>query len=164
MRGRGQILLARTGKHMHFCGARSRRTAARQGGRFFLPSLRRQGMSRFLYPALAVCLAASFTACADDVTSPGLSAPRSVDLAVNTGREEVVGGEVLVRTVEGVSPETVGRAHGLAFGEFGYGKAFAILRGAAGSEHANARALKADPRVVYAEPNYRSEERRVGKG
>ena len=111
-------------------------------------------MSRFLYPALAVCLAASFTACADDLTSPGLSAPQSVDLAVNTGREEVVGGEVLVRTVEGVSPETVGRAHGLVFGEFGYGKAFAILRGAAGSEHANARALKADPRVVYAEPNY----------
>ena len=111
-------------------------------------------MSRFLNPAVAVCLAASLIACSDEVTSPGLSAPQSVDLAVNSGREDVVAGEVIVRTIDGVSPEAVGRAHGLSFGEFGYRRAFAVLRGAAGAEHANARALKADPRVVYAEPNY----------
>ena len=111
-------------------------------------------MSRFLSRALSVCVAASLIACSDEVTSPGLSAPQALDLSVNSGREDVVAGEVIVLTVDGVSAEAVGRAHGLSFAEFGYRRAFAVLRGAAGSEHANARALKADPRVVYAEPNY----------
>lgn len=111
-------------------------------------------MSRFLYPACAVIAAATLIACSDEVTSPSLSAPQTPNLAVNSGREEVVAGEVIVRTVDGVSAEAVGRAHGLALGQYGYARAFAVLRGVAGNEHANARALKADPRVVYAEPNY----------
>ena len=111
-------------------------------------------MSRSFHPAFAVLAAASLIACSDEVTSPDLAVPQSPNLAVNSGREDVVAGEVIVRTVEGVSAEAVGRAHGLALGAYGYARAFAVLRGAAGSEHANARALKADPRVIYAEPNY----------
>ncbi|HUQ98840.1 MAG TPA: S8 family serine peptidase [Gemmatimonadaceae bacterium] len=98
--------------------------------------------------------AVALVACSDEVTSPGISVPQAPNLAVQSGREEVVAGEIIVRTVDGVSAAEVGRAHGLAFGEMGYRGAFAILRGTAGSEHANARALKADARVVYAEPNY----------
>ena len=111
-------------------------------------------MSRFGFSALSAVAAIVLVACSDEVTSPSLSAPESPALAIQAGREEVVAGEVIVRVVEGASSEEVGRAHGLAFGGDGYKKSFAVLRGNAGSEHANARALRADPRVVYAEPNY----------
>jgi len=111
-------------------------------------------MFRFRAVVAVAVAALSIVACSDDVTSPGLSTPQSPNLSVQSGREEVVAGDVIVRTVDGVSPEEVGRAHGLALGEIGYHGAFAVLRGAAGMENANARALKSDPRVVYAEPNY----------
>ncbi|HJQ09966.1 MAG TPA: S8 family serine peptidase, partial [Gemmatimonadaceae bacterium] len=111
-------------------------------------------MFRFSTVSAVAFAALTVVACSDDVTSPSLSAPQSPNLSVQSGREDVVPGDVIVRTVEGVSAQEVGRAHGLDLAEVGYHGAFAVLRGAAGAEHANARALKADSRVVYAEPNY----------
>ena len=111
-------------------------------------------MFRFRTVAAAAFAASAVVACSDEVTSPTLSAPQSPTLSVQSGREDVVSGDIIVRTVDGVAPQEVARAHGLEFAEIGYHGAFAILHGAAGLEHANARALKADPRVVYAEPNY----------
>ena len=111
-------------------------------------------MFRFRTAAAVALAASTLVACSDSVTSPSLSAPESPNLSVQSGREEVVSGDIIVRTVDGVTPQEVARAHGLQFGELGYRGAFAILRGAAGAEHANANALKADARVVYAEPNY----------
>ena len=111
-------------------------------------------MYRFRTVAAVAFAASAIVACSDSVTSPELSAPETADLSVQNGREDLVAGDVIVRTVDGVNPKDVARAHGLAFGELGYRGTFAILRGAAGLEHANARALAADPRVVYAEPNY----------
>ncbi|HEX2600902.1 MAG TPA: S8 family serine peptidase [Gemmatimonadaceae bacterium] len=111
-------------------------------------------MFRFRTVAAVTLAASTVVACSDDITSPSLSAPQSPNLSVQSSREAVVAGEVIVRTVDGVNPADVGRAHGLALGEIGYHGAFAVLRGAAGAEYANARALAADSRVVYAEPNY----------
>jgi len=111
-------------------------------------------MYRFRTVAAVGFAASIAVACSDNVTSPELSAPEAANLSVQAGREDVVAGDIIVRTVDGVSPQAVARAHGLEFAETGYHGAFAILRGAAGLEHANARALKTDSRVVYAEPNY----------
>lgn len=111
-------------------------------------------MFRFSTVSAVALAALTVVACSDEVTSPTLSAPQSPNLSVQSSHEDVVPGDVIVRTVEGVTPQEVGRAHGLELAEVGYHGAFAVLRGAAGAEHANARALKADARVVYAEPNY----------
>jgi serine protease len=61
---------------------------------------------------------------------------------------------VIVKLRAGASADAVARAHGLTFGYDGYRRTFAVLRGGTGAEHANARALRADTRVEYAEPNY----------
>ena len=111
-------------------------------------------MFRFSTVSAVAFAALTVVACSDDVTSPDLSAPQNPTLSVQSSREDVVQGDVIVRTVEGVTAQEVGRAHGLELAEVGYHGAFAVLRGAAGAEQANARALKADSRVVYAEPNY----------
>lgn len=103
-----------------------------------------------------VALAALLAACseaplrpADDVGAPGPSA------AVAQGPSEaVMPGEVLVKVRPGATAQDVGRAHGLAFGYAGYADRFAVLRGAAGNEHADAAALRGDARVEWAEPNY----------
>jgi subtilisin family serine protease len=68
--------------------------------------------------------------------------------------ESVVPGEVIVKFRAGADVQGALGTHGLTLGESGYRGAFAIARGAAGSERAKAAALRADPRVEYAEPNY----------
>jgi len=59
-----------------------------------------------------------------------------------------------VKVRDGVDPDAVARAHGLALGQSGYKNAFHIMHGNAGNENSNARALRDDDRVEYAEPNY----------
>ena len=114
-------------------------------------------MSRFMSAGLAAVAAASLVACSEAPVSPldGPDAPDGLSLAMNSqGPEQVVAGEVVVKVRDGVDPLEVGRGHGLGLSERGYRDAFVVLRGAAGNEHANVRALQADPRVEWAEPNY----------
>ncbi len=66
--------------------------------------------------------------------------------------ERVVPGHVLARLREGVDPEAVGSAHGLALGRVARG--FVLYRGAPGNERALAARLGTDARVVWAEPDY----------
>ena len=111
-------------------------------------------MQRTHLAALAA-LALAAAACADGgqkALAPDLDAPRMS--AAAQAHEDVMPGEVLVKVKAGADVAAVGRAHGLALGEVGYGGRFAVLRGAAGTEHANAAALRGDTRVVWAEPNY----------
>lgn len=114
-------------------------------------------MSRLFSVSLAVIALAAMAACSETPVTPSntLQPPEGLALAVNAGGpEQVVAGEVIVKVRDGASAEEVGRAHGLAFGFEGYKNTFAVLRGAAGAERANAAALKTDSRVEYAEPNY----------
>ncbi|HEX8690928.1 MAG TPA: S8 family serine peptidase [Longimicrobium sp.] len=95
----------------------------------------------------AACADADQAAVAPDFDAPLLAAsPRAP--------EQVMPGEVLVKVKPGADVSAVGQAHGLALAEMGYRGAFAVLRGAAGNEHAMAAALKGDARVEWAEPNY----------
>lgn len=114
-------------------------------------------MSRFVKASLAAIAAASLAACTDTPVAPSATflAPETPALSVSQSiPEQVLAGEVIVKVRDGASVAEVGRAHGLALGYSGYRNSFAVLRGAAGAEHANARALKTDARVIYAEPNY----------
>jgi hypothetical protein len=106
--------------------------------------------------ASLVGLAALLVACSETPLRPavevGAPAPNA---AVSQGPgETVMPGEVLVKVRPGETAEAVGRGHGLAFGSHGYAERFAVLRGAAGNEHAAAAALRGDARVEWAEPNY----------
>ncbi len=107
--------------------------------------------------ALVLLLALGAAAC-QDLTQP--EAPQeslssvAPQASVQSGRDRVVGGEVIVKLKDGVDAAAVANDHGLALGRSGYHDAFRIFRGAAGSEHANAAAVARDARVVYAEPNY----------
>jgi serine protease len=99
----------------------------------------------------------ALAACSDVTVSPEIgAAPQLATVGAQRGAapEQVMAGEVIVKVRDGADVESVARAHGLALGERGYGNAFAVLRGGAGVEHANARRLAADARVEYAEPNY----------
>lgn len=80
--------------------------------------------------------------------------PRFAGAAAASAAEQVMPGEVIVATVPGVAVAEVASAHGLAVAERGYGGRFYVVRGAVGSEQANAQALGRDARVRYAEPNY----------
>ncbi len=114
-------------------------------------------MSRFMSAGLAAIAAATLVACSEAPVSPldGPNAPDGLSLAMNAqAGEQVVAGEVVVKLRDGVDVADVGRTHGLGLSERGYKNAFVVLRGAAGAEQANARALKADARVEWAEPNY----------
>jgi subtilisin family serine protease len=106
---------------------------------------------------IAALAVASLAACSDDSFTPdeGMTVPASPVFAANLrGPEQVVAGEIIVKLKDGASEVDVAGAHGLAVGEHGYANAFVVMRGAAGAEHANVAALKADDRVQYAEPNY----------
>ena len=61
-------------------------------------------MFRFRTVAAVTLAASTVVACSDDITSPSLSAPQSPNLSVQSSREAVVAGEVIVRTVDGVNP------------------------------------------------------------
>ncbi|HZI99266.1 MAG TPA: S8 family serine peptidase [Gemmatimonadaceae bacterium] len=114
-------------------------------------------MSRFVYAGITAIAVASLAACSDAPVSPNkLDAPDDVVLSANVGGgpEQVMAGEVIVKLKDMSGVEAVAREHGLAVGERGYRDAFVVMRGNAGVEQANARALKGDSRVEYAEPNY----------
>ena len=103
----------------------------------------------------AVAALALAAACADaeqGSLAPTLDQP--IAAAASRAPEQVMPGELVVKVKAGVDPAAVGRAHGLELASVGYRGAFVVLRGAAGSEHANARALKGDASVEWAEPNY----------
>lgn len=115
-------------------------------------------MSRFVSAGITALAVASLAACSEATISPdnGPDAPEAVLMGANVsqGPEQVVAGEVVVKLKDMSSAATVARAHGLAVGERGYKDAFVVMRGGAGVENANARALAADDRVEWAEPNY----------
>ncbi len=107
---------------------------------------------------LVLLFALGIAACQDMTQPPGTATGPAADVAppaaVQSGRDRVVAGEVIVKLRDGANAADVARAHGLALGRSGYRDAFTVLRGAAGAERANASALARDARVVYAEPNY----------
>lgn len=106
--------------------------------------------------AAALLLAVAFAACQDGSTPAGPidGAVRS-PATVQASADRVMPGRVLVKLVPGVRAEDVVRPHGLAVAGRGYRDAFLMLQGAAaGNERAVAARLAADPRVVYAEPDY----------
>jgi serine protease len=100
----------------------------------------------------ALALAAACADAEQGAVAPSLDQPLAA--AAPQAREQVMPGELVVKVKEGADAAAVGRAHGLELAGVGYKGAFVVLRGAAGSEHANARALKGDANVEWAEPNY----------
>lgn len=109
---------------------------------------------KFLHSAVAVAaVLAAVSACADDPTGSSGTDPRPLFSAA-AAPEQVMPGEVLAKPVAGADIAAIASAHGLNVAERGYAGSFYVLRGAVGAEHANARALKGDAGVVYAEPNY----------
>ncbi len=111
-------------------------------------------MWRFLRAAAALAVAAMLAACADDPADSLNSDTPQARFAAASAAEQVMPGDVIVATAPGANVEEVAAAHGLSVAERGYRDAFFVLRGAVGSEHANAAALRKDARVRYAEPNY----------
>lgn len=108
------------------------------------------------YRISAVLAMAALAACSDVATDPA-AAPREsslVRLSTPTAAEQVMPGQVVVKVRDGADVAAVARAHGAAVDHMGYRNAFAVLRGAVGSERALAARLGGDTRVVYAEPNY----------
>jgi serine protease len=111
-------------------------------------------MSRLVRYGTLAAAALLVAACSDTPSAPGTTAPRSAASFAKAGSDPVMEGEVIVKLRDGVDPDEVARAHGLALGQAGYKNAFHIMHGNAGNEHANANSLKNDSRVEYAEPNY----------
>jgi serine protease len=107
---------------------------------------------------LLTSLVVGVAACSDDAVQPDTSSTPVTDMSLRGLRvsapEQVMPGEVIVKLKAGADAQSVGRAHGLAFGSRGYKDAFVVLRGAVGAERAAAAALRKDARVEYAEPNY----------
>jgi subtilisin family serine protease len=114
-------------------------------------------MSRFIPAGIATLAVVSLAACSNDSISAdnGMTVPATISYSANSrGPEQVMGGEVIVKLKDVATANAVAREHGLAAGEHGYKDAFVVMRGAIGSENANANSLKSDSRVQYAEPNY----------
>ncbi|MFL5538152.1 MAG: S8 family serine peptidase [Longimicrobiaceae bacterium] len=110
-------------------------------------------MSRLnLAAAAALVLAAA--ACSDtaDVVAPNANGPR--EIAFSRAPEAVMPGEILVKMKPGFSASVLSAATGVRFSRSGYGAAFEVVTTTEGNERAAARALAADPRVEWAEPNY----------
>src|SRR5688572_22342534 len=112
-------------------------------------------MSRRSFAVVAV-ITVLLSACSDDTPNApsGATGATAPLFSVAQAPEQVVGGDVVVKLRAGADVSAVQRAHGLTIGEGGYPGAFVVLRGAAGREHANAAALRADARVEWAEPNF----------
>lgn len=111
-------------------------------------------MWRYPRAAAALAVAAALAACADDPTDSLTGGTPQARFAAASAAEQVMPGDVIVATAPGVDVSQVAAAHGLSVAERGYRGAFFVLRGAVGSEHANAAALGRDAQVRYAEPNY----------
>lgn len=111
-------------------------------------------MSSVYRSAFAALAAVTVAACSDSPVDNSAALPNALVSVNSNAPEQVMAGEVIVKVASGASVADIARAHGLSVGETGYGNAFVVLHGAAGSEQANARALAADSRVVYAEPNF----------
>jgi subtilisin family serine protease len=112
-------------------------------------------MSRIRTTAAAVLALAATAACSDGsdrTLGPTLDQPLSA--APSRAAEEVMPGEVLVKFKPGASATQVGGAYGLRLSRAGYQSAFSVMQAQAGQERAMAEALRADPRVEWAEPNY----------
>ncbi len=103
--------------------------------------------------AAALALAAAISACADDPADSISSSSPQPRFAASAA-EQVMPGEVIVAVNAGVDVARVAAAHGLTLAQRGYRGSFFVLRGAEGSEHANAAALRQDAQVRFAEPNY----------
>ena len=106
---------------------------------------------------LALLLPLVVAACQDNsMPVSGALAPggQPAALALAQGVEQVMPGEVIVKARAGQDVAAIARAHALEVASVGYGRAFVVLRGAAGNERALAARLGADARVEYAEPNY----------
>ena len=105
-----------------------------------------------LKAAAAAAMLAFFAACSDSAPlSPALAgAPASTSQAP----EEVMDGEIIVRLADDADPATVARDNGMEFAQSMRPARMFVLRGSAGAERPNARLLRRDVRVLYAEPNY----------
>jgi subtilisin family serine protease len=112
------------------------------------------GMSRILRTSAvaALALAAACSDGAQETLGPDVDGPRA--LAPNRTPESVMPGEVLVKFKPGMSANVVGGRYGLRLSRSGLASAFEVMQTEAGNEVAAARALAADPRVEWAEPNY----------
>lgn len=102
--------------------------------------------------ALLVLLGA--LACAEqplDESSDELPTSGSLRVAQ---REQVMPGELIVKLKEGAAPQAVAGLGGLRLIEHQAGGKFGIFVVPVGEELTRARALRNDPNVVYAEPNY----------
>jgi subtilisin family serine protease len=103
--------------------------------------------------ALVAALGVVFAACSDIPVQPSTDIP-SFSQAAASAPEQVMAGDILVRPRAGADISAIATARGLVIAARGYGGHFYVLRGATGSEHTNAAALRRDARVQYAEPNY----------
>jgi len=106
--------------------------------------------------AAVLLVSLAFLAC-QDASSPGepIDAAVQAPVGAQASGDRVIPGRILVKLAPSTRVEDVVRPHGLAVEGRGYHDAFLILRGAAaGNERAVAARLAADPRVVYAEPDY----------
>jgi subtilisin family serine protease len=93
-------------------------------------------------------------ACSDQEPIGSTSDRPIPQASVNAGPDQVMAGEIIVKVRDGADVEAVAKSHGMAVDRQGYKNTFAVMRGAAGAEHANAKAKRNDSRVAYAEPNY----------
>ncbi len=108
-------------------------------------------MSSRARTCVAIGLGIVVAACAPDVTTPD-AAPQLTAAVAAAQDEEVVTGELVVKTRDGTTIEQVARSHGLAVG--GRGNRFGVLRVTPGQERRMAAQLGADRAVQWAEPNF----------
>lgn len=112
-------------------------------------------MSRLnLAAATALVLAAAACSDAADVVAPSANDPQAV--AFSRAPEAVMPGEILVKMKPGFSANVLSSpsANGVRFSRSGLASAFEVMTTTEGNERAAAKALAADPRVEWAEPNY----------
>ena len=100
----------------------------------------------------------ALAACSDQSPTEAARAPGGQVSLATAGPDgaivPLVTGDVIVRYVSGVDHEAVEREYGLVHTQDMLLARVELVEVAAGSEIATARALAADPRVEFAEPNY----------
>jgi serine protease len=112
-------------------------------------------MARVLRITASALAVAAVAACSESPVESDIAPSGTPSFsAARQAPEAVVAGDVIVKLRAGANAESVLGRFGLTRGETGYAGTYIVAHGAVGSEHANARALRADPQVEYAEPNY----------